>query len=152
MCSIPVLCSQVIEKVALQHSTELIMCSDFTRTLVSPSLSVTVGLPFFVIRWFDAQFRGSGDSQICPVESSSVSLALFRRSMSSPATCVPPSVIVCSCRDSDKITLGDCTASAGSRDIKPTVEEFCECVQILSNDSAIVACSSFSSTVTRSDA
>ena len=41
---------------------------------------------------------------------------VFRCRMISPATCVPPSVIVSSYRDSDKMTLGDCTASAGSRE------------------------------------
>jgi hypothetical protein len=151
MCSVPTLLSRVIEKVVLQDSTELIMCSDFTPTSASRSLSVTLGLPFCdpVISF---QPRGSGDTQVCPVESSSVSLALFRRSMSSPATCVPPSVIVCYCRNSDKMNLGDCTAPAGNRDVKPTVEEFRECEPLPSSDSATFTCWSFSSIVTRSDA
>lgn len=72
------------------------MCSNFTPTSASRYLSVTVDLLVF---FYDPEnwcySSGTGDSQACPVESSSVSVAIFRRGMISPSNlCVSLSEFV----------------------------------------------------------
>lgn len=155
MFSGSMLCSRSIEEVMLQHSTELMMCSDFTPTSASQSPSVTVGLRVFcdTVKLCSLSGNRGHPSLSCRVIVRFLSPCdiLFRRILNFSATCVPPSVIVSSCRASDKMTVGDCTASAGSRDIKPTLEEFCVCVSFPSTDSATVVCWSCSCTVTGSD-
>ena len=86
-----------------------------------------------MIRWDIPIAQRTGDAKAIQITSSAVVWGV------SPAICLPPSVSVGSCVIQIKChPRGDCTASDGSRDLKPSLIEFCEGVPPPSTDSVAI--------------
>lgn len=119
------------------------LCSNFTRIPAYSRCRSLSAFGFYVIRRNDLA-RGNKDAHVCPVGSSSVSVAIKISSSTvvsgfSPASCVLPPTRAGSCCDSGwTSSSGDFTRSVGNTNINPSLVEFCAGTPPPSTDSAVV--------------